>query len=359
MKKILLSVAFLGAIFTSDAQTLLRDDFNSYTVGNIASAVPGTGQGGWIVFGNPAATAVTDFTIKSILTGNNAIEFKGSPLVTGVSPNPSTTRYIYKDITTLWNGRTSGNDVVKMEFSFNTGVATASENLFRAYLVTATGKTVAGVEYNVKTKTMIGIYSFTDGTPAVTNLYGQNMGPVVDPNANPVVFTPLVLQDNNWYRVLFLYDKTTGDLTFYCQGITDNTVDSGAITYGDAADNVSEVDFVIRSGSATNAASQVVMLDDLLINAQADTDLSIKENAVSSKFSVYPNPANNVINITNADNMLVNGVTVTDLNGRTVKNVSFEGVASAQVNVSDLASGMYILNVTSDKGTATKKFVKN
>jgi hypothetical protein len=79
----------------------------------------------------------------------------------------------------------------------------------------------------------------------------------------------------------------------------------------------------------------------------------------SSKFSVSPNPANNVINITNADNMLVNAVTVTDLNGRTVKNVSFEGVANAQVNVADLASGMYILNVTSDKGTATKKFVKN
>jgi hypothetical protein len=101
------------------------------------------------------------------------------------------------------------------------------------------------------------------------------------------------------------------------------------------------------------------MFDDLLINAQADTDLSIKENAVSSQFSVYPNPANNVINITNADNMLVNAVTVTDLNGRTVKNVSFDNVASAQVNVADLASGMYILNVTSDKGTATKKFVKN
>jgi hypothetical protein len=79
----------------------------------------------------------------------------------------------------------------------------------------------------------------------------------------------------------------------------------------------------------------------------------------SSKFSVSPNPANNVINITNADNMLVNGVTVTDLNGRTVKNVSFDNVASAQINVADLASGMYILNVTSDKGTATKKFVKN
>jgi hypothetical protein len=98
-----------------------------------------------------------------------------------------------------------------------------------------------------------------------------------------------------------------------------------------------------------------ILLDKIRL---VETVLS-NDEFFSSKFSVSPNPANSVINIANADNMLVNGVTVTDLNGRTVKNVSFEGVASAQVNVSDLASGMYILNVTSDKGTATKKFVKN
>ena len=74
---------------------------------------------------------------------------------------------------------------------------------------------------------------------------------------------------------------------------------------------------------------------------------------------MYPNPANNLVNIANGENMMVNKVTVTDLNGRTVKNVSFDNVANVQVNVSDLASGLYLMNITSDKGTATKKFVKN
>ena len=80
---------------------------------------------------------------------------------------------------------------------------------------------------------------------------------------------------------------------------------------------------------------------------------------LSSQFSVSPNPAKNVVNIANGDSMFVNNVTVTDLNGRTVKNVSFDNVANVQVNVSDLASGLYIMNITSNKGTATKKFVKN
>ena len=66
-----------------------------------------------------------------------------------------------------------------------------------------------------------------------------------------------------------------------------------------------------------------------------------------------------MINIANAENILVNGVVITDLNGRTVKNVSYNGVTEAQINVSDLAAGMYMMTVSSDKGTMTKKIVKN
>ncbi len=98
-----------------------------------------------------------------------------------------------------------------------------------------------------------------------------------------------------------------------------------------------------------------VMLDKIVLVENA---LSTDE-FLASKFSVYPNPANNLVNIANGENMMVNKVTVTDLNGRTVKNVSFDNVANVQVNVSDLASGLYLMNITSDKGTATKKFVKN
>lgn len=98
-----------------------------------------------------------------------------------------------------------------------------------------------------------------------------------------------------------------------------------------------------------------VILDKIILVENA---LSTDE-FLASKFSVYPNPANNVVNIANGENMMVNKVTVTDLNGRTVKNVSFDNVANVQVNVSDLASGLYLMNITSDKGTATKKFVKN
>jgi hypothetical protein len=55
----------------------------------------------------------------------------------------------------------------------------------------------------------------------------------------------------------------------------------------------------------------------------------------------------------------VKSISLTDLNGRVVKQISYSDASNIQVNVADLASGMYLMNITSDQGTATKKVVKN
>lgn len=100
----------------------------------------------------------------------------------------------------------------------------------------------------------------------------------------------------------------------------------------------------------------VIVLDDVTVTAG---NVAGVNDALASQLSVYPNPANNVINIANAENILVNGVEIVDLNGRTIKSSKFDGVANAEINVSDLASGVYMMTISSDKGTITKKIVKN
>lgn len=100
----------------------------------------------------------------------------------------------------------------------------------------------------------------------------------------------------------------------------------------------------------------VIVLDDVTVTAGNVTGVN---DALASQLSVYPNPVNNVINIANAENILVNGVEIVDLNGRTIKSSQFDGVANAEINVSDLASGVYMMTISSDKGTTTKKIVKN
>jgi hypothetical protein len=76
----------------------------------------------------------------------------------------------------------------------------------------------------------------------------------------------------------------------------------------------------------------------------------------ASNFSIYPNPATSVINVANSADV-INNVTITDLNGRTVKQVTV-GVNDAQINISDLAQGVYILNATSNGKSFTQKIVK-
>jgi hypothetical protein len=85
----------------------------------------------------------------------------------------------------------------------------------------------------------------------------------------------------------------------------------------------------------------------------------VNETFESSKFAIYPNPSNSVVNITNSDNILLSEVTITDMNGRIVKTVNANNLTEVQINVADLTTGVYFMNVATDSGKAIKKFIKN
>src|SRR5690606_10991413 len=79
---------------------------------------------------------------------------------------------------------------------------------------------------------------------------------------------------------------------------------------------------------------------------------------LTAKFTMYPNPATNVVNITNSENMVVNQVTVYDIAGKQLSTQSFNNDAEIQLNVENLASGTYMLHLQTAQGTAVKKLVK-
>ena len=80
------------------------------------------------------------------------------------------------------------------------------------------------------------------------------------------------------------------------------------------------------------------------------------ENFSSTDFSVYPNPANDVINIKFSNNMQIQNAQVYDLSGRLV----FDAAVNNQViDVKSLSSGSYILKVKNNTGQQfTQKFLK-
>jgi Secretion system C-terminal sorting domain len=87
------------------------------------------------------------------------------------------------------------------------------------------------------------------------------------------------------------------------------------------------------------------------------TTLNKKEFGIDT-FSVYPNPVKNIISISNSENINVKSISISDLNGRFIKTENFSNVSDIKVNVSDLSSGMYLLNINSDQGIVIKKIVK-
>ncbi|MDN3677087.1 T9SS type A sorting domain-containing protein [Flavobacterium paronense] len=107
-----------------------------------------------------------------------------------------------------------------------------------------------------------------------------------------------------------------------------------------------------NSALATTTAATTMRFDTVNFTSVLGTS-----DFLSSKFSVFPNPVTNVINFSNNANALVSTVEMTDMNGRVIKSDKVNAT-EGQISVSDLATGMYMMKITTDQGVAVKKIVK-
>jgi len=112
--------------------------------------------------------------------------------------------------------------------------------------------------------------------------------------------------------------------------------------------------FAFNHFSPTQTVAVTLGLDTFALSSVLST-----EDFNAKKLSVYPNPVKDIVNISTELNYSLQSVNITDINGRTVKSVKLNGEASAQVNISDLSSGIYMMNIASDQGSVIKKIVKN
>lgn len=68
---------------------------------------------------------------------------------------------------------------------------------------------------------------------------------------------------------------------------------------------------------------------------------------------IYPNPTQNSLNINTIE--AINSVTIFNLQGKIIKSVFQKKI----IDVSDLSSGFYFLEVKTNKGKSVQKFIKN
>ncbi|MHA3789367.1 T9SS type A sorting domain-containing protein [Flavobacterium hauense] len=305
MKKQLLTGAFLmGAFFTMNAQqTLFQDSFDTYSAFTIS------GIGNWTQIDIDGAPT---YTIEDT-------EFENAGYTgTGIVFDPTATTPALAE---AWAPRTGINSL----------------NFF------------AAVTQNLDDPTAVGPNNDWFVSPQIS----------LAESGNKVTFYAKSITAQYGLERMALAISTTGntdpaDFTVLTQG-TYVQVPIEWTEYTINLDQYAGQDVYIAIHYLTDDAF-ALLVDDFSVTA--DGTAGLNEN-LASKLSVYPNPANNVVTIDNNQNIQISAISIVDINGRTVKSAQYDGVSNAQINISELSSGIYMMNIASDQGMTTKKIVKN
>ncbi|MBC3757982.1 T9SS type A sorting domain-containing protein [Hyunsoonleella sp. SJ7] len=329
----LFSFAFL--IWKANAQVLQSDDFEALTTGNVGTHINGStmGQGGYYTLTSNGQNS--DFQIVDIGGSNSKVL-----QITG-SNSPTNSKFVWKDgLVGSWASRTSGNDILEIEYDFYTGGITASKNESGVDFFNTSFVVVAGFVFYPETKILAGRAYYNKAGDLNTHVIKLGAGD-----------TDLVLTANTWYRVGFSFNKSTGEIKFKGSGFDVNQ--AGDATGTDAA----EIDFTVNPGSS-NAVSSINWFDNLVATAKDAGSLLRNElNEINQPITLHPNPADGYLSLTIKKDIQLYSIEINDISGRTVKSISHKDL-SKQIDVSDLSSGSYLLNIQSSLGRATKKFMK-
>jgi Leucine-rich repeat (LRR) protein len=116
---------------------------------------------------------------------------------------------------------------------------------------------------------------------------------------------------------------------------------------GDSFDNEANIYFDYNFPVLTNKAT-----------SKFATTLGTQDFEFSNYFKVYPIPANEVLNISEIQNVQIQSIGVYDILGQMV--IALPNVKdTSKIDVSNLSSGNYFIKIKSDKGSSSLKFIKN
>lgn len=116
--------------------------------------------------------------------------------------------------------------------------------------------------------------------------------------------------------------------------------------------------FVAANGNGANSGDQVFLTSLLIQENLSAGIMDIVNNADS--WNVYPNPSTDKITIESLDaNAEMKSLEMYDITGKLIKSINYETISQSQsIDIADLQSGVYVLNIQTDKNRITKKFIK-
>lgn len=243
------------------------------------------------------------------------------------------------NVNTVPVGQAGGNNSFALvNFNSTTGTGTISN-----WLITP--------DITVQNGDLVTFYSRkgTDGTtdfPDRLELRMSSAATTVVPSTGPTdvgTFTTVGVTINPDLSAGFVYPKVWTQYTYTVSGLSGPTSAKFAFRY-----------FVTNGGPSGNN-SDLIGIDSFSV----DSPTASAQDFFRMNFAMYPNPAKNELNLIAKNGLAINEIQVIDLNGRIVKTVQRAFESEMQINVSDLTSGVYMIDIKTEEGTATSKFIKN
>ncbi len=112
---------------------------------------------------------------------------------------------------------------------------------------------------------------------------------------------------------------------------------------------------IVSNGSLCSSSKNLFTTRDKKIYRYGTAPTGVNEqrnNTLSLK--IFPNPVSSMIQFNFAQSVLVQNVVILNMNGQKVKEVT----EASAIDVSELPNGLYFVQVTTNQGTSTQKFIK-
>lgn len=354
----------------------------SYTLSASAGTISGD---------NPSTTASGNIIISGITEGTNVIlTVSGacaftknitSPECKPINPLPVNEPFNYTVATALstsqkWTNTSVGSDeILAVSGNLNyTGITssgnsisfagtgsdtrlpftdTTSGNLYTSFLVSVTdltgisttGSTYFAVLSNATNSfSTARIWFKTDGTQFQ---YGISPTTVVA----DIVWSPNLYNVGTTQYLVLGYDFTNNLLSLYENPtIGGNATPAVSVTPTTALTSLAN--FILRQDTVTT--TPIMTVDELTIDTVANFSLNTNSFNSISGLKMYPNPVSNGTIYIDTDANAEKIVVIYDILGKQVINTT---TTSNEVNVAGLHSGLYIVKITEEGKTASRKLV--
>lgn len=375
---------------TCDAITPATDDTYSvtieYTGGGTSTYTIDTGGNGTVGGDNPTTEAAGTITISDITEGTDfSVTFTGNPTNSSCdfsrninSPNcdpqlilPQYDTFTYADGSLVGNSEwqttggtagdllvTSGQAVVQhgnsedvnLPFTPVTGVLYYAFDLTIPALAAPIGDGGGtDFEYFAHFKTEGFNFSSRLDIVAPTGAGDYSVGIATVNGAADATWASDLSYDTT-YRVTVKYDQDTNISQLWVDASSEADTSIFGADESDPGDSIAAFSF----RQSVSSDNEGILVDNLAITQTFAQTLSNNEFTIANGFKVYPNPTSlGYVNIASANSEAIS-VTVFDILGKQVINQTLN---NNRLNVSALNSGVYIMKVTQNNASVTKKLI--